>query len=183
MFFLFVPVWLNAQDYYTGKDTLMYSGIVFQIENYAPLDHSLYIKNASNHVRDTMIYKRGSCPREYYSLRTGYPMAFPIAERIDSVVQVVFSPDERERYTNHPGTIVIKFALDPDTGSVLETEFFVDLKQSSDKTIYSIPIEKYYLLETKLKQIKPCFIPVDVHDAQMSYCTAAYAIFLSPPTH
>lgn len=165
-----------AQSPYLTCDTIAFGNSSYSIHRNVSLKN-IRIKNTQNHVRDSLIYKLGSNPREYFSYRTGYPMAIPMQERLDSVINIVFSTTEIQAYCDAHSWLTVLFALDPDTGETLEVEFQMDYAFDDNEIILSLPIERLHALEVLLKQRVVCFIPIEVNDAQMSYCTAVYSIF------
>lgn len=171
----------NAQNYYTGKrDVYSSDGTRYLITDYSEEDwrtKSVYIKNEGNFITDDFRYKLDSTSGEYYSWATGMGT---FADVNDSVfyacVRQVFTEEEIARYSAVPSSsILVKFAVNPETGQVWEVEY--DITFENDRTFLSIPIDKFHALENALKSHPVCSISEKLRQERQSYAITNCTLF------
>lgn len=167
---------LSAQDYYTGKDVLEYKDAKYKITHYS-FTRDIIVENQANCMRDKLRYKIGSDPVVYYSDATGMGhFADSDSSVFNRIVKEVFSEEEIRRYKEASGSIYIGYVVNPDNGRILETRFDIWLPDN-DLTLLSIPIEKFWKLESLLKKQLVCHISNELKAERQSYTLSGDVLF------
>lgn len=166
----------NAQDYYTGKDVLVYKDAKYKI-THCSFTRDIIVENQANCMRDKLRYKIGSDPVVYYSDATGMGhFADSDSSAFNRIVKEVFSEEEIRRYKEASGSIYIGYVVNPDNGRILETRFDIWLPDN-DLTLLSIPIEKFWKLESLLKDQLVCHISNELKAERQSYTLSGDVLF------
>ena len=166
----------NAQDYYTGKDALVYKDAKYKITHYS-FTRDISVENQANCMRDNPRYKIGSDPVVYYSEATGMGhFADSDSAVFNRIVRKVFSEDEIRRYRDASGSIYIAYVVNPENGRVLETRFDIWLPDN-DLSLLSIPIKKFRKLESLLKKHLVCHISNELKAERQSYTLSGDVLF------
>ena len=92
------------------------------------------------------------------------------------IVKEVFSEEEIRRYKEASGSIYIGYVVNPDNGRILETRFDIWLPDN-DLTLLSIPIEKFWKLESLLKKQLVCHISNELKAERQSYTLSGDVLF------
>ena len=157
IFVAVVALSASAQNYYTGRtDVYSSDGTRYLITDYSEEDwrrKSVYIKNESNYLSDDYRYKLDSTSGEYYSWATGMGT---FADVNDSIFYSAVASS----------SILVKFAVNPETGQVWEVEY--DITFENDRTFLSIPIDKFHALENALKSHPVCSISEKLRQERQS---------------
>lgn len=166
----------NAQDHYTGKDVLVYKDVKYKITHFS-FTRNISVENQANCIRDNLRYKIGSNPVVYYSDATGMGhFADSDSAMFNSIVREVFSEEEIRMYSEVSGSIYVGYVVDPDSGRVLETRFDIWLPDD-DLTLLSIPIEKFWKLESLIKKQLVCHISNELKAERQSYTLSGDVLF------
>ena len=91
-------------------------------------------------------------------------------------VRQVFTEEEIARYRAVPSSsILVKFAVNPETGQVWEVEY--DIHFENNRTFLSIPIDKFHALENALKSHPVCSISEKLRQERQSYAITNCTLF------
>lgn len=181
IFVAVVALSASAQNYYTGRtDVYSSDGTRYLIKDYSEKDwriKSIYIKYEGNYLRDDYRYKLDSTSGEYYSWATGMGTFADVNDSIFyACVRQVFTEEEIARYSAVPSSsILVKFAVNPETGQVWEVEY--DITFENDRTFLSIPIDKFHALENALKSHPVCSISEKLRQERQSYAITNCTLF------
>jgi len=152
---------LFAADYYTGKTKVSYGNSSYIVTDdgvSSSGDGTLIISNQLNHYPNEMQYELGTNPIQYYNYAMGMAQnAVVTTDVLIGIVRRVFSDKDIVNYFQNKGIGVVLY-LNPDSGRVLEVEFYVHYK-ANDKTILGIPIRQFYQLEQEFKNLTLTITP------------------------
>ena len=166
----------NAQDYYSGKEMLVCRGVGYKITHFS-FTRDIIVENQANCMRDKLRYKIGADLVVYYSDATGMGhFADSDSSAFNRIVKEVFSEEEIRRYKEASGSIYIGYVVNPDNGRILETRFDIWLPDN-DLTLLSIQIEKFWKLESLLKDQSVCHISNELKAERQSYTLSGDVLF------
>jgi hypothetical protein len=136
------------EDYYSGYNTIKGVEIEYSIihDDYG----GVFFENVRNTLMDQPIIWNNTGER-------AIPETMPFAERdekkIREIIQKVFTRKEIKKYRKSQNIAEIGVIIDPMTGRSIEVAFtLTNLKEYDDPILFSIPIQKFELLEILIKQ-------------------------------
>lgn len=166
---------VQAQDYYTGKDTVKTATETFVVKNYGIFFSVQNVKNVKMNAfqYDTKTGKLLSMAE------TGFPSAQPDKQMFETILYEVFTKEEIARYSqNGNNGLRMYFVIEPKTGKTLEVKFYLfNLPYNHNPILLSIPICKLERFETLMKQKLFWLVPASNKWKNVSDIRAPYGYF------
>ncbi len=166
---------LQAQDYYTGKDTIKTATETFVVKNYGSYFSVQNVKNVKMNAfqYDTKTEKLLS------EAETGFPSAQPDKQMFETILNEVFTKEEIAKYSNDGRNgIGLYFVIEPNTGRTLEVKFEINnCPEINNPIILSVPASKLERLELLMKQKLIWSIPKSNKWKNVSDIRAPYGYF------
>lgn len=135
-------------DYYSACDTIKGVEIVYIVthDEYG----GVYFENAKNSLMNEPIVWTDTGVR-------AIPETMPFAERdnkiVNEIIHKVFTKKEIKQFRKSKNIAEVGVIIDPMTGKSMEVAYtLTNLKEFNDPLLYSIPIQKFELLEILIKQ-------------------------------
>lgn len=166
---------LQAQDYYTGKDTIKTATETFVVNNYGSYFSVQNVKNVKMNAfqYDTKTGKPLSMAK------TGFPSAQPDKAMFAEILKEVFTKEEIARYSqNGNNGLRMYFVIEPNTGKTLEVKFYLfNLPDNHNPILLSIPVCKLERLEILIKEKLIWLVPASNEWKNVSDIRAPYGYF------
>ena len=166
---------LQAQDYYTGKDTIKTATETFVVKNYGSYFSVQNVKNVKMNAfqYDTKTGKLLSMAE------TGFPTAQPDKAMFAEILKEVFTKEEIAKFSNDGRNgIGLYFVIEPNSGKTLEVKFeILNIPESNNPIMLSVPVSKLERLELLMKQKLIWSVPKSKKWKYVSDIRAPYGYF------